>query len=135
MHFSELTQKIEDLNAVIANEARTAIETELLKFFAEQPNLEAVRWEQYTPYFNDGDACVFRVHSWELKYHDKRKHTDADEDEDDGFSYSYSNPLNKWWENFARTGAAEPIFEAAFGDHVRVTADRENITVEEWDHD
>src|SRR5688500_4573732 len=22
-------------------------------------NVEAVRWEQYTPYFNDGEACVF----------------------------------------------------------------------------
>lgn len=26
------------------------------------PHVEAVRWEQYTPYFNDGEACVFNVY-------------------------------------------------------------------------
>lgn len=26
------------------------------------PHVEAVRWEQYTPYFNDGEACVFNIY-------------------------------------------------------------------------
>ena len=25
------------------------------------PALKAIRWNQYTPYFNDGDPCTFSV--------------------------------------------------------------------------
>lgn len=31
------------------------------------PEVEAVRWEQYTPYFNDGDACEFRIYDASVK--------------------------------------------------------------------
>ena len=32
--------------------------------------VHSVRWSQYTPYFNDGDACVFGVNDFE--YMDRR---------------------------------------------------------------
>lgn len=32
------------------------------EFFNEVPLVQAVVWTQYTPYFNDGDECVFSVH-------------------------------------------------------------------------
>lgn len=28
--------------------------------------IEVLRWRQYTPYFNDGDACVFSAHGLEV---------------------------------------------------------------------
>lgn len=31
-------------------------------FFDENPTVTAFTWTQYTPYFNDGDECVFGVH-------------------------------------------------------------------------
>lgn len=31
------------------------------EFFAQVPEVQAVCWEQYTPYFNDGDPCVFSL--------------------------------------------------------------------------
>jgi len=31
------------------------------------PGVDAVQWEQYTPYFNDGDVCVFSVHEPEFR--------------------------------------------------------------------
>lgn len=31
------------------------------------PEVVAVRWEQYTPYFNDGDACEFTAHDARVK--------------------------------------------------------------------
>lgn len=34
---------------------------ELLDALLTLPGADAVRWEQYTPYFNDGDACTFDV--------------------------------------------------------------------------
>lgn len=32
-------------------------------FFELNPGINAVIWEQFTPYFNDGDECVFSVRS------------------------------------------------------------------------
>lgn len=35
---------------------------ELVKdFFAAVPQIKSVTWTQYSPYFNDGDACTFSV--------------------------------------------------------------------------
>lgn len=31
-------------------------------FFAAVPQIKSVSWTQYSPYFNDGDACTFSVH-------------------------------------------------------------------------
>lgn len=31
--------------------------------FSKHPALEQFGWRQYTPYFNDGDECIFRVNS------------------------------------------------------------------------
>lgn len=40
---------------------------ELVKdLFTKCPEVEAIRWNQYTPYFNDGDECVFNVHDPEF---------------------------------------------------------------------
>jgi len=32
------------------------------KLFENFPLLESVQWDQYTPYFNDGDTCEFSIH-------------------------------------------------------------------------
>lgn len=35
-------------------------------FFDENPNVGGVQWTQYTPYFNDGEECVFSVNDMYL---------------------------------------------------------------------
>lgn len=66
--FENITNKIAEQNAKL-EEMRKAHMKELqgdfnqiIKlFFDECPKVQAVVWSQYTPYFNDGDECVFRV--------------------------------------------------------------------------
>lgn len=73
------------------------------------PNVKAMRWEQYTPYFNDGDACEFSVNEAKLWAIDPRSaktdsegsgSEDGDEDEDeetnflDLWSVDYNNDPN-----------------------------------------
>jgi hypothetical protein len=31
------------------------------------PGVEAVKWQQYTPYFNDGEPCEFNVHEFRVR--------------------------------------------------------------------
>lgn len=108
-------------------------------FMREHPNIEAIRWTQHTPYFNDGEECVFSV--GELYY----KLVGADGEDEDDFEYlsSYSKPegfdQQQWFKDLeqlasAISGSDEEML-AAFGDHVRVTVTKEGVDVEEYEHD
>lgn len=70
---SELKTRLDnmtaDMNAKIAalNEEIRAMATEVLtdaasQLFEDHPIVEKIFWTQYTPYFNDGDACEFSRH-------------------------------------------------------------------------
>lgn len=39
------------------------------EFFANNPRVEAVKWRQYAPYFNDGEVCEFSVYDANFKRH------------------------------------------------------------------
>ena len=55
----------------------------LIRCLATDPNVKTFGWQQYTPYFNDGDVCEFRVGElWILT-------VDDSEDEEDFDRYSY----------------------------------------------
>src|SRR6476661_3962783 len=63
---------LKDYNKIIAEvleirkEATEKIKTSLnglfKEFFANTPEIIYITWDQYTPYFNDGDTCEFSVH-------------------------------------------------------------------------
>lgn len=66
--FENITNKIAEQNAKLEEMRKAHMKelqgdfNEIIKlFFDECPNVQAVVWSQYTPYFNDGDECVFRV--------------------------------------------------------------------------
>lgn len=60
-----------DLNSILAaykdacEHLKNVTASELLAAFAEQfkanPSVKCMVWTQYTPYFNDGDPCTFRL--------------------------------------------------------------------------
>lgn len=59
-------------------EAATApLNDALIKWVTDNPKIEKIYWTQYTPYFNDGDPCIFGVN--EIKF----KVTGAESDESD----------------------------------------------------
>lgn len=127
------------------------------------PNVEAVRWEQYTPYFNDGDVCEFSVGEPEYKFAGVNE--DAG-DYEDGFvdpDYS-SHPVvvgligTRKYDREARefvttpgsdpglteavhafkeiaSGSYDDLLLEAFGDHARVLVTGEKITVDFYEHD
>jgi hypothetical protein len=96
-------------------------------------------WVQFTPYFNDGDACYFSVRT-DLYY----LHID-DENGDDYYISSYRpseddeskrgmNGKFKKVQEFIDS-FDEDDMEAMFGDHVEVTVTRDGVTTEEYQHD
>jgi hypothetical protein len=139
---SELSGKRKAIEEQAREQAKSILAPGLQQFMTDHPEVAALRWSQYTPYFNDGDPCVFSV--GELYY----KLVGGDEeagDEEDGFEYlsSYGKPAEfaqqPWYKALEELSSAlsgsEDELLAAFGDHVQVIVTKAGVDVEEYSHD
>lgn len=96
--FEEIAQKQLELQEQIKQTGQEAIKEYFNKFFEDNPDIEALRWAQYTPYFNDGDPCTFSISEPELKFRDGRKKPGyEDEDDEDEYEGRYSYGDSKYW--------------------------------------
>ena len=130
---------------------------EVFKLFWESnPNVHLITWTQYTPYFNDGDECVFSL--GEIIFSNL-----ADSNEFENIDYDiYEGDLeNIWvsssdgdWEtgklkkdsqkmdynmakelsNFLQSDSMEDVLKLLFEDHVKVLATREGFTAVYYEH-
>lgn len=130
------------VNEEFMAKARELVKPALQDFLKENPVIKRVWWEQYTPYFNDGDACVFHLHG---------VHFSTEEDDEDGFEADWGDyeKQKKYIANEAVTEAVwtacknlndalngmEDELEAVFGDHCRVIVTNAGVEVEEYSHD
>jgi hypothetical protein len=139
----QLSKRKAELKKMMEENARALLQTEFDKFFEENPECVALRWSQYTPYFNDGDTCTFAVHELNLKMSDSKE--DAG-DYEDGFEDTYAygdeearkekNPFKKAANGVKELGRIDDdLFLFAFGDHCEVTATRDGFEVDEFSHD
>lgn len=122
------------------------------EFFTAQPDVAAFTWRQYTPYFNDGDACEFSRHGIVAIRVDHGANLEETELEDlAGFS-TYDDEdivINGWGSKknsdpltiatiaFVKELEAIPdeIYAEMFGDHVSVVVTRKGVEVFEYEHD
>lgn len=59
---SQLSNKIKKLNEEIKQYAEDAFRETFAEIFQKNLELKSIFWKQYTPYFNDGDTCIFNRH-------------------------------------------------------------------------
>ena len=57
----EYNEKKLELQMVIGQRGSDLLQKEFDALFIEYPEIGKIEWTQYTPYFNDGDPCVFGV--------------------------------------------------------------------------
>lgn len=133
---AELKSKLEALRKEMSEQGKSALQQDFKEFFDANPKILAVRWKQYTPYFNDGDPCTFSVHE---PYISLEGANEEGGDYDDGFYNDYNDEVSKavWkpFDKFWGEVCVEEVFQTVFDDHVRVTASRDGFDVEEYDHD
>ena len=158
-----LIEQVNNFKKRIREDSSTLLGAYLKEALTKTP-VKSMRWEQYTPYFNDGDPCTFRVGEIRLSLNasSANESDEDDEDEDDGdyedghhdrsHFKGYGNPGEKWYSAphpeaasvlplfTAMDKVPDEIMEAAFGDHCRVTVTPGengsiNIDVEEYSHD
>lgn len=103
--------------------------------FEAHPEMISFSWTQYTPYFNDGEACYFSVHEpYEFTFQGK----DGPEEYE-----RYGQKKNKEWEKIVKEiqnkfSVVEQLGEhmkTICGDHVRVTLYADKIEIEGYEHD
>ena len=59
---NETNKQIAELKKANIETSKKVFNTAIAKFFQLYPEVAAITWTQYTPYFNDGDACEFSVY-------------------------------------------------------------------------
>lgn len=63
----ELVKKLKEVEKEVSKMSKTALKESFEELFKAHPAIDAVSWKQYTPYFNDGDACYFRIYDYALR--------------------------------------------------------------------
>lgn len=106
-------KRVDELRAELKTAEKSAAKDimSLLKLLMKNnPLLLGMRWNQYTPHFNDGDACEFGVHGPYFKFVDSVNPEEKDENgevDDSQFSDSwleagqFGELNNKWFDEKA----------------------------------
>lgn len=130
----DIMAKKKAFEAELSEFGKAALSEEFKKTFDAHPDLIAIRWRQYTPYFNDGDPCTFRLGDFDMKFPDT---PEDGGDCEDGFESTYGerrkSPVAEAVSALGRID--RQVYESVFGDHCTVTATREGFEVEEYEHD
>ena len=171
----EFVEEMQRLKNTLREQGQTLMKASFKKMFDQYPFITAFQWNQYTPYFNDGEECLFSVHdvnvtnlpveelehlsAWgeyegELDMYDQYNVvTKNDSDyfitsDPTGSSYNTRKPnvpskfLNicdlselKRFLNDLQSDALEDVMKTTFGDHVSVIVTRDDIEINDYDHE
>lgn len=143
--FEELHQEIEEKREKATGLFKIALKEALDGVLKE--GITKIKWRQYTPYFNDGEACIFSVHE-PVYYIDNgivpTYFSLEEEDEDGGWYYysSYTAEKNKIkiLESVEKlqlmfTDLDNFYFLNSFDDHAEITYDGQEFEVNDYSHD
>ena len=150
MDFSELTKMKEDYQRAVREEGEGILKKFVSEFFTSHPEIKRLGWTQYTPYFNDGEPCIFRVGEVCFDIPALNQYADypAEDDEDDyinvhnwvdSWSIGYHAPKEGLTEDTKFFSEAidsmGDILEIIFGDHTQVVVYPDHFEVTEYEHD
>ena len=140
----QVLQARKALDEEIQKNGKSKFQEFMKSYWKRYPQIKGVAWSQYTPYFNDGDECIFRVN--------ERAFITSDFDPNDVPREVFWNGatdditlLSDWGEQKAKGLDAEAmetfesivddeLFKQIFGDHVQVVI-TEKLVIEEYEHD
>lgn len=145
--------ELAELRKAHIEKSQAVLKSAFKALFEKYPDVRAVVWCQYTPYFNDGEPCVFSV--GDLSVLDKKGYkTWKDEDGSAWAAEEYA--ISEWNYNQAdfnstitkeqakeirdfishlKRAIDDDVFEEMFGDHVEIVATRKGFEVTEFHHD
>lgn len=158
----DMTTQIEAQKAALVETLKPEFKSLFTPFFEKWPQVKKFAFTQYTPYFNDGEECVFGVRDLATcieGIHDPEE--SLYEWQDGSLNDRYVTPDPTWQHSVDYNGKLVGVFgdklvdfakdlkeicaaqqalpedamKELFGDHVIVTITREGVDVEEYDHE
>lgn len=104
-NFKNMIDEYKKAKENFQNQMKNCFKEIFKEFFENYPEIQAVGWNQYTPYFNDGDTCEFSVHGIEfadqnVNLEDINSAYDLEESE---FGY-VTKPSDYWFEKAYNQG-------------------------------
>jgi hypothetical protein len=157
--FAVLREKQEEIKKLKEEmlEASNKIFTDLTKtIFEDHPKVNSFGWNQFTPYFNDGDTCTFSVNTdyiyingesvdesdwinetkitnygtWNREKRQYEGRTEVPNFNYDKELVSACDEIREFLSNFDND-----FFMSQFGDHAEITITAEGVSVDEYEHD
>ncbi len=138
---AEIRQMKANYDKALRDNGREALGTLFKEFFAAHGDVLAVSWTQYTPHWNDGDACTFHVRDFSYALASAGAEDSYLTVEIDGKtvglveSYDLPEAMRPELQAFETVATDDDLYEALFGNGVRVVATRAGFAVEEYEHD
>jgi hypothetical protein len=134
------------------------------KVFEMYPEVKTVSWTQYTPYFNDGEECVFSAHvedfyvngfdNWgsrmyglnideaaeQVLLREEMEYDWVREPEQSRSTRVYKNPESRSVKIYEAISSFlsqldDDDYKTMFGDHAIVVVKKDEVIIEEYDHD
>jgi hypothetical protein len=59
----DTAKRIAELKAEMNKEMRAKFDFAVKEMFRLVPKVKTITWKQYSPYFNDGDECIFSINN------------------------------------------------------------------------
>jgi hypothetical protein len=149
LQISKIKKEINEMSSDLFDDFREYI-------FNKYPEIESFGWTQYTPYFNDGEACMFYANTDYLKINDEysedtdwyspititkmgtwnrelRVYEGREEEPNSNFN---QNLVNATYEIGDFLGNFDNDFYLSkFGDHAEITITKNGIDISDYDHD
>lgn len=132
----------------------------LKKMMADNPLIVGLKWQQYTPSFNDGEPCVFSISGPFIKFDEKISgagDNDADEEQENGgfldanydidddfykkksdiFNFKEIKELKKTVKDvcavYSHLEAMDTQLQEMFGDNIEVIVTKDGVETEDYD--
>lgn len=125
------------------------------EFMKENPEVKALGWVQYTPYFNDGDECVFSIHGigFSLKEVTAEQVEETSYFDGEGSWISGGGTYDRrWLAKYDNDGLTKELYDKiskvikqlyqlkeelriVFGDHVKVVVTQDGVETYEYEHE
>lgn len=147
-----MNAELEALKKAHLEKSKTVFTDVTKKLFDAHPTLKSFGWKQYTPYFNDGDECVFSAQKYEPDINGINGY-DVNFEHEFVTDYRSKDPITGAYPQIKNEdynhelGLAvkdvkefldnvdDSVLRDLFGDHVKIKVTREGTEVEDYDHD
>jgi len=143
----------QDVVGVLRKELCADVKDEIQRTMASYPQIIGIRWTQYTPYFNDGNECIFGVgevrvrlagtpedggdyedgylDSYNLGEYSRERHEYVYETEEAKQAAAIINEVGDFIAKIP-----DDVMKDSFGDHVQITVTHaDGFIIEEYVHD